>query len=326
MINYSDMNTTMPASPVLPAWISRSIFGALVFGAPALTWALVHHAGLGTGVAVSISVLFSGLILMSLEWRYPLHASWTPSPAMFKTDLMHCLISTPLPPLLIASFAVGALQEIMARMAVSGSVSSFWPASWPLFLQVGFGLFLSEFGAYWIHRTCHLNRFFWRIHALHHSPRLLHTLASGRNHPFNVIAIYSARVLPLVALGAGSEVLAAISTLNGVHGMLQHVNLDIRAGVLNYLFAGPELHHRHHSLVLVDSRTNFGNILIVWDLIFGTFKYSPNDRMGPGVGVHELEVPEKFMNQILLPFELSRWERPELAERGVALTRVEESA
>jgi sterol desaturase/sphingolipid hydroxylase (fatty acid hydroxylase superfamily) len=95
---------------------------------------------------------------------------------------------------------------------------------------------------------------------------------------------------------------------------------------LNYVFAGPELHHRHHSLVLADSRTNFGNILIVWDLIFGTFKLPKDERMGPGVGVHELEVPEKFLPQILLPFELSRWERPELAERGLALTRVEESA
>jgi len=320
------MITTHPSQAVLPSWISRTIFGALVFGAPALTWALIKHGGLGSGAAVSISVLLAGLILMGLEWRYPLHATWRPSAEMFRTDLLHCLISTPLPPLLIASFAVGAVQEFVARVATSGGYVNLWPTEWPLVLQVGFGLFISELGAYWIHRTCHLNRFFWRIHALHHSPRLLHTLASGRNHPFNVMAIYSARVLPLVALGAGSEVLAAISTLNGVHGMLQHVNLDIRAGFLNYLFAGPELHHRHHSLVLADSRSNFGNILIVWDLVFGTFKLPAHERMGAGVGVHELKVPEKFWAQILLPFELSRWERPELAERGLSLTRVEDSA
>jgi sterol desaturase/sphingolipid hydroxylase (fatty acid hydroxylase superfamily) len=188
------------------------------------------------------------------------------------------------------------------------------------------GLVLSELGSYTIHRVCHMHRFFWRIHALHHSPRLLYTLASGRNHPLNVIAIYSARVLPLVALGAGTDLLACISTINGVHGLLQHVNLDIRAGWLNYVFAGPELHHRHHSLRLDDSRTNFGNILIIWDILFGTFKFPKNERMGAGVGVHELEVPDRFGVQLLLPFHLSRWEKPEQAKEGMPLTGARGSA
>jgi sterol desaturase/sphingolipid hydroxylase (fatty acid hydroxylase superfamily) len=310
----------------LPAFLSHGLFALMVFGAPIQVWALLHYLNLGTGIAVGLVVVVHALVLMVLERRYPLHQSWRPTSEMVRVDLIHSLVSTPLPPLFIAAFAVGLVQELSAWLATHYGMSSIWPTSWPLALQLAAGLVLSEFGAYWIHRTCHLNRFFWRIHALHHSPRLLHTLASGRNHPFNVIAIYSARVLPLVALGAGPDVLACISVLNGVHGMLQHVNLDLRAGWLNYVFAGPELHHRHHSLVLADSRTNFGNILIVWDLVFQTFKLSKQQRMDAGVGVYELQVPENFGDQLLLPFQLDRWEKPELAHQGLSLTNSPQSA
>ena len=317
MINYYLMNTRMTRP--LPGWASRSVFPLFLLGAPTLTWLLVHFGLLSSGPAVSVSVLVSGLALIWLETQFPLHSSWKASPRMVRTDLLHCFVSTPLPPLLIATFAVGGLQQV-ADSYTGAHWFTYWPREWPLPFQIALGLVLSELGSYTIHRVCHMNRFFWRIHALHHSPRLLHTLASGRNHPFNVIAIYSARVIPLVLLGAGHELLACISTINGVHGMLQHVNLDIRAGWLNYVFAGPELHHRHHSLDLADSRTNFGNILIVWDLVFGTFKLPGNERMGPGGGVHELEIPEDYLAHLALPFQLSRWERPELAGLGMPLT------
>jgi len=292
----------------LPSWISRSIFAVMVFGAPALTLLLIRAFGLGSGASVTAAVLLCGATLLGLEYFYPLYKEWSPKRETTQVDILHSLFSTPLPPLVIAAFGIGAAQEGAAYLGGEG-LQNFWPHHWPIALQVFVALAISELGAYWIHRIGHVNRFFWRIHSLHHSPRGLHTLASSRNHPINVLAMYAARVLPIAALGASTEVLACMSILNGVHGMLQHTNLDIRAGWLNHVFAGPELHHRHHSLRIVDSRTNFGNILCLWDKIFGTWSLPRGERFGSGVGVYELDLPESYFSHLMLPFELGKWEK-----------------
>ncbi len=97
-------------------------------------------------------------------------------------------------------------------------------------------------------------------------------------------------------------------------------------GPLNHVLAGPELHRRHHSILLEDSRKNFGNILILWDKLFGTFSLPKGENFGPnpGVGVEELEISESYLAHLALPFMLTQWETLSLPDPR-ALTPLGES-
>jgi sterol desaturase/sphingolipid hydroxylase (fatty acid hydroxylase superfamily) len=90
-----------------------------------------------------------------------------------------------------------------------------------------------------------------------------------------------------------------------MHGLFSHFNVDIRAGWMNYLFVGTELHRYHHSANVAEAG-NFGATLSVFDLIFGTFVYRP------GLPPQELGVTgdlppyERFAAVLALPFQRGR--------------------
>src|SRR6185369_10374642 len=92
--------------------------------------------------------------------------------------------------------------------------------------------------------------------------------------------LYLLGYLPLIALGAPPIVIMLFTLFDAVFGMLQHANLDMRLGPLNYAFSAAEPHRWHHSRTLAEANTNYGSNLIVWDLVFGTF-YLPSDREPP---------------------------------------------
>ena len=94
--------------------------------------------------------------------------------------------------------------------------------------------------------------------------------------------------------------------INGMHGLISHFNVDIRMGVANYLFVGPELHRYHHS-ANVDESKNYGATLSIFDQLFGTFVYNPGKApkelgVDPATG---LPAYERFFAVLKLPFSRS---------------------
>jgi sterol desaturase/sphingolipid hydroxylase (fatty acid hydroxylase superfamily) len=89
--------------------------------------------------------------------------------------------------------------------------------------------------------------------------------------------------------------------------MLQHANLDMRLGPLNYVFSTAEPHRWHHSRTLVEANTNYGSNLIVWDLVFGSF-FLPQTRQPPiDIGLADRpHFPQTWAAQLLAPL---RWHR-----------------
>ena len=61
------------------------------------------------------------------------------------------------------------------------------------------------------------------------------------------------------------------------NGFFQHCNIELRYGLLNYIVGSAETHRWHHSRVPRESNANYGNTVIVWDLVFGTW-FLPKER------------------------------------------------
>ena len=72
-------------------------------------------------------------------------------------------------------------------------------------------------------------------------------------------------------------------------------------GLLNYIISGPELHRWHHSNQIEESNTNYGNNLIIWDLVFGTWFLPKNELVGD-LGLQNRNYPMDFRAQLKTPF------------------------
>ena len=71
-----------------------------------------------------------------------------------------------------------------------------------------------------------------------------------------------------------------------------------------------ELHRWHHSRILDEANTNYGQNLIVWDVVFGT-RFLPADREPPeDIGLTGLSAfPMDYLGQLASPFTWRRIER-----------------
>jgi sterol desaturase/sphingolipid hydroxylase (fatty acid hydroxylase superfamily) len=122
-------------------------------------------------------------------------------------------------------------------------------------------------------------------------------------------------VIPFILLGTNIETISMYLVFNTLHGLFQHSNIGIRLGVLNYIFSMSELHRWHHSKKIDESDRNFGNNLIIWDIVFGTFFY-PKDRKVTKIGLNNPDYPKSYTGQLLAPFakcDISKpieWSKP----------------
>ena len=133
----------------------------------------------------------------------------------------------------------------------------------------------------------------------------LYFLNAARFHPVDLAISNFAPMVPLLLLGADARVIALFGLVSAVHGLFQHSNLVLKLGPLNWIFSMAELHRWHHSTNLDESNTNFGQNLIVWDIVYGT-RFLPADREPPRViGLAGLSnFPMDYWGQLLSPF---RW-------------------
>jgi sterol desaturase/sphingolipid hydroxylase (fatty acid hydroxylase superfamily) len=176
-----------------------------------------------------------------------------------------------------------------------------WPDGLPLAVQVILMLLVAELGRYWLHVAAH-NTGLWRLHAVHHSVQKLYWLNVGRFHPLEKGLQFLFDALPFIVLGVGEEVLALYFVFYAVNGFFQHSNVDARYGVLNYVISSGELHRWHHSKLIEESNHNYGNNLIVWDLLFGTW-YLPKDRRVGELGLLNRRYPMSFLEQLKAPLK-----------------------
>jgi len=251
-------------------------------------------------------VLLAGVVVFGLERLFPNHRSWLHSKGDLGPDVAYLFgVGTPVA-LIVAPAAaflgLSALSWLSVRFG-----AELWPTQWPLLVQLPLALVVAEFPKYWHHRLQHTTDFLWRFHATHHSAPRLYWMNAARFHPIDLFIDGMLGTVTLVALGCQIEVLSLFLLVSGVHGFFQHANLPIRCGPLNYFFSMAELHRWHHSKVLEEANHNYGQNVIIWDLLFGTF-YWPKDREPPeDIGIANLPAfPETFWHQLASPFTWSR--------------------
>ncbi len=258
--------------------------------------AVLQDLGLSLAAATYLAVAAAALAILVYERLLPYRDAWSAGRGEIVNDTLYLgLVQMLLPKLLGFAALLGAVR--LAAVAPAG----LWPHDWPVVIQAVLMLLAADFLRYWLHRAAHKWPPLWRLHAVHHAPKLLYWLNVGRFHPIEKALQYLFDALPFVLLGVAEPVLAVYFVFYAINGFFQHSNCRVRLGPLNYLISGPELHRWHHSRLPRESNSNYGNNLIVWDLLFGT-RFLPEDRAVGELGLLNRDYPADFVRQLATPF------------------------
>lgn len=251
-------------------------------------------------VAVSVIVLLTAWLL---ERLLPYRKEWNIARQDLGVDLASAgLLVGIVDPLLKAAAPV-MIAVIYAKF---GTVSP--ETVFPLLPEIIFVLVAVELGKYWSHRLHHSYGPFWWLHAMHHSSERMYTLNGLRFHPLNYTLNFIIAVVPVMLLGVSPEAIFAYLAITQPVVLIQHANIDLKHGWLNWIFSTPEVHRWHHSTVPSEANRNFGNALLIWDHVFGTFKAPDGFTDEKDVGLFESSracypAKKSYMAQLLSMFK-----------------------
>ena len=127
-----------------------------------------------------------------------------------------------------------------------------------------------DFLFYWKHRIEHSVRFMWAIHVNHHSSALLNLSTSLRSGIFKSIYRYFFYI-PVVLLGFPVTMFLLVYGLGKLWAFFSHSQQLGKWGVLEKIVITPTHHGVHHSCNRDNLNKNFGETLVLWDMLFGTF-------------------------------------------------------
>lgn len=153
-------------------------------------------------------------------------------------------------------------------------------AAWPLWAGALGVLLVSGFGDYWAHRFGHQWAWWWKLHAVHHRPHRMVAINNLRLHPVDLALKILFAMVPVFLLGFAPEAIALAAAVKGLNVAFQHADIDLRHGYLNYLFSTNSVHRWHHSARSTEANANYGGVLSVFDLLFGSYKV-PAEHLEP---------------------------------------------
>ena len=129
---------------------------------------------------------------------------------------------------------------------------------------------------------------------------------TGRFHFIDSIISVLASLPFLLLCGISTDAIVWVSAITAYIGILTHCNADMRCGVLNKVFNTPQLHRWHHSIDSRIGNSNYGENLMLWDQIFGTYYYKEDSAVDV-IGIQE-KMPSTFAKQLLVPFIWNRYQ------------------
>ena len=254
----------------------------------------------------NIAYFSLAFILALLEIAVPFERNWHVADGQTFANIAHTLSSKgTVQGLALFSSAIGITHFITP---LADQDNTLWPRHLPMLLQVIMVCIIAEFMLYWAHRLSHRFDYLWRFHSIHHSVTKLWIVNTGRFHLVDSLFKIVGVVIVLVLLGVPMEVVQWLSIITAYIGLMTHCNVNMKNGYLSYIFNTPEVHRWHHSRNIAEGNKNYGENIVVWDLVFYTY-YAPRDKRPPAdIGIDDT-MPASFTGQLLYPFRRNYYRR-----------------
>lgn len=140
--------------------------------------------------------------------------------------------------------------------------------NWWTFILLLLGV---DFIFYWVHRWGHAINIMWAAHSPHHSAEEMNFFVALRASVTQRLCSFLF-FFPLTLIGFKP---LHIYMMSGIHlfiAFLHHTEFIGKLGWFEKYFTTPSHHRVHHGVNFKYLDKNFGEFLIIWDKIFGTFE------------------------------------------------------
>jgi sterol desaturase/sphingolipid hydroxylase (fatty acid hydroxylase superfamily) len=208
-------------------------------------------------------------------------------------------------------------------------------ADWPWWGMVGVLLLADDMTQYWWHRLSH-SPLLWPLHRAHHSAEYMSIRVTFRNNFFYYLmmpGLWAAGALLYLGFGGMVYALYIVVKLLVILGAHCAWRWDeplyrIRAlhplmWVLERTISTPATHWAHHAITNADGvghyKGNFGNLLFLWDIIFGSAHITRQYPARVGLIDDQLFGQERWYYQMLYPVLQSKREHSALRLGGLDL-------
>ncbi|MEK6807120.1 MAG: sterol desaturase family protein [Pseudomonadota bacterium] len=222
------------------------------------------------------AAIFFGLLfaMLALEHAWPRRASQLLRALRWPANFGMAALNTTML-WLIPMAAVGAAYG--AQEAGFGLLNQLTLPAWA---EIGIAWLALDCAIYWQHRAFHEIRALWPLHRVHHSDVEFDTTTAVRFHPTEILLSLLVKSLAVTLLGAPPiAVLLLETTVNGF-ALFNHANLRLPRwleSALRRFVVTPDLHRIHHSVHRVETDSNYGSSLVLWDRLFGSYTQAPRD-------------------------------------------------
>ncbi len=165
---------------------------------------------------------------------------------------------------------------------------------------------LLDLGEYGYHVIMHKVKRLWMFHAVHHSDNVVDVSTTLREHPGENIVRLSFTLLWVFITGTAFWMLMLRQVIQAITTLFAHMNYRLPEkldAVIGFVFITPNLHQVHHHYKQPYTDCNYGDVLSIWDRIFGTFKRMPAEELVFGVDSYmDKEETSHFISLVKLPF------------------------
>lgn len=194
------------------------------------------------------------------------------------------------------NFGLGALNMALAAIPLMTAYTSAVLAQdrdWgllnshplPATLTAALVFLILSFIGYVVHVAHHKVDRLWRWHIVHHNDLAVDLSTSLRTHPFSAIVISLVIAPAMLLLGPPPAIVDICSTVIFIGGLWHHSNIHINdawSARLEWFIVTPRMHLVHHARERTLHDSNYGDIISLWDRVFGTYRLPPPDPVTIG--------------------------------------------
>lgn len=246
------------------------------------------------------AMVLTFVVLAIAETRFGMRSDNAPGLRRPATNLLLGVLT-----LLFAALLPLGLVGVAAVVAAGAKAP--WPLPpMPFLLAAAAALLLRTLAAYWAHRASHRIGWLWRLHRVHHSDTAVDATTGFRHHPVEQLVPFAFALVPIWLFGLPPAAVALVEVVLLVAGLAEHANVRTAGAGWRHaarLFVTPAVHLVHHSSRQVQTDSNYGPFITLWDRLFGTWREpgaEPVEALGLGPAYDR--DADRWDRQLLLPF------------------------
>ncbi len=180
------------------------------------------------------------------------------------------------------------------------------PKTWNPFVLFLISFILLDLGEYVYHVIMHKTKTLWRFHLVHHSDDIVDVSTTFREHPGENIVRLLFTLTWVFLTGTLFWMLILRQVIQAATTLFAHIDYRLPEKVdrvVGLLFITPNLHQVHHHYKQPYTDSNYGDVLSIWDRLFGTLQKLEADELIFGIDSYKgKENLESFPGLVALPF------------------------